>query len=83
MIRVPHDLREEFPQEASLIERLRKSNYQFRRLTERYDEVNRKINLIESEETPTTDDVLERFKKRRLKLKDDIAAILAKMQHRM
>jgi hypothetical protein len=30
MIRVPHDLREEFPQEASLIERLRKSNYRFK-----------------------------------------------------
>jgi uncharacterized protein YdcH (DUF465 family) len=83
MIRVPHDLQDEFPQEASLIERMRKSKYPFRRLAERYDEVNRKIYLIESEEEPTTDEVLERFKKRRLKLKDDIAAILAKLEHRM
>ena len=47
MMHVPHDLREEFPQEASLIERLIKDNYQFRRLAERYDEVNREIYRIE------------------------------------
>jgi uncharacterized protein YdcH (DUF465 family) len=83
MMRIPHDLREEFSDEAALIERLTKTNYQFRRLAERYDEVNRKIQRIESEEEPTTDEVLERFKKRRLKLKDEIAAFLAKLEHRM
>ena len=41
MTHVPHELREEFPQERSLIERLIKDNYQFRRLSECYDEVNR------------------------------------------
>jgi uncharacterized protein len=83
MMHVPHDLREEFPQEASLIERLIKDNYQFRRLAERYDEVNREIYRIESDEAPTTDEVLERLKKRRLKLKDEIAGILAKVERRM
>jgi hypothetical protein len=83
MIRVPHELQEEFPQEASLIERLTRSNYEFKRLAARYDEVNRKIYRIESEEAPTTDEVLERLKKRRLKLKDDIAAFLARVEHRM
>jgi uncharacterized protein len=83
MMRIPHDLREEFPQETALIERLTKNNYEFRRLAERYDEVNRKIHRIESEEEPTTDEVLERLKKRRLKLKDEIAAVLAKLEHRM
>ena len=83
MMHVPHDLREEFPQETSLIERLIKGNYQFRRLAERYDEVNREIYRIESEEAPTTDEVLERLKKRRLKLKDEIAGILAKVERRM
>ena len=39
MIRVPHDLHEEFPQERSLIERLRRTDYHFKRLAERYDEV--------------------------------------------
>ena len=37
----------EFPQERSLIERLIKDNYQFRRLSECYDEVNREIHRIE------------------------------------
>ena len=83
MMHVPHELREEFPHERSLIERLIKDNYQFRRLSERYDEVNREIHRIESEEAPTTDEVLERLKKRRLKLKDEIAGILAKLERRM
>jgi uncharacterized protein YdcH (DUF465 family) len=83
MTRIPHDLPEEFPRETALIERLTKNNYEFRRLAERYDEVNRKIHRIESEEEPTTDEVLERLKKRRLKLKDEIAAVLAKLEHRM
>lgn len=83
MMRIPHELPEEFPQEASLIERLTRSNHQFSKLAARYDEVNRQIHRIESEEEPTTDEVLERLKKRRLKLKDEIAAILTKLEHRM
>jgi uncharacterized protein len=83
MVRIPHDLREEFPQEAALIERLTRNDYQFKRLAERYDEVNRKIYRIETEEEPTTDQVLECLKKRRLKLKDDVAVILTKLERRM
>lgn len=83
MICIPHGLQEEFPEEARFIERLTRTNYQFRRLATRYDEVNRKIYRIESEEEPTTDEVLERLKKRRFKLKDEIAAILAKLERRM
>ena len=80
---IPHELREEFPQEISLIERIIRTNYEFRRLAERYDEVNRNIYRIESGEEPTTDEVLARLKKWRLKLKDEIAAILTKLEHRM
>jgi uncharacterized protein YdcH (DUF465 family) len=82
-MRIPHELQDEFPAEVPFIERLAQSNYQFRRLTIRYNEVNRKIHLIESEEEPTTDEVLERLKKRRLKLKDDIAAMLMQLERRM
>ena len=80
---IPHELRDEFPQEISLIERMMRTNYEFRRLAACYDEVNRNIYRIESEEEPTTDEVLERLKKQRLKLKDEIAAILTKLEHRM
>jgi len=80
---IPHELPEEFAAEASLIGRLRTTNYEFRRLASRYDEVNHSIHRIESEEEPTDDAVLERLKKQRLKLKDEIAAFLTKVERRM
>jgi Protein of unknown function (DUF465) len=46
-------------------------------------EVNRNIYRIESGEEPTTDEVLARLKKWRLKLKDEIAAILTKLENLM
>ena len=79
---IPHELKDEFPQQASFIDGLKKSNYEFRRLADHYDTVNLQIFKIESEE-PTTDEVLERLKKQRLKLKDEIAAIFSKFERRM
>lgn len=75
-MRIPHELEEEFPEHASLIERLKQTDYAFGRLAAAYDEVNRNIHRIESEE-PTTDEMLKNLKKRRLLLKDDIATTLA------
>jgi uncharacterized protein len=80
---IPHKLQDEFSGEASLIERLRKTNYEFRRLASRYEEVNRNIHRIESDEEPTADTVLEQLKKERLKLKDEIASFLTKIERRM
>jgi len=80
---IPHELHDEFPGEALFIERLIKSNYEFGQLATHYDELNRQIYRIESEEEPTADEVLERLKKQRLKLKDDIAALLVKLERRM
>jgi uncharacterized protein YdcH (DUF465 family) len=80
---IPHELGEEFPDQAPLIERLAKSNYEFGRLAAAYDEVNRHIWRIESEDEPTSDEVLEKLKKRRLLLKDDIATRLSRAQRRM
>jgi len=83
MFSIPHELREEFPHEAEFIERLVRTNHEFKRLATQYGEVNRTIYRIESDEEPTTDEVLERLKKQRLKLKDEIAAILTKYERRM
>lgn len=83
MTRIPHELQDEFSEDASLIDRLVRTDYEFRRLATRYDEVNRQIYQIESEEDPTTDDVLERLKKRRLKLKDEVADVIGKLKGRM
>jgi len=82
-MRIPHELRDEFSDDASLIERLTRTDHEFRRLSERYAEVDGHIHRIESEEEPTADEVLERLKKERLKLKDDIATILARLKRRM
>ena len=54
---------DEFPGEALFIARLTKSNYEFGQLAARYDEVNRQIHRIESEEESTADEVLEGLKK--------------------
>jgi uncharacterized protein YdcH (DUF465 family) len=83
MMHIPHELQDEFSQDASLIDRLVRTDREFEQLATRYDEVNRQIYLIESEEEPTTDDVLERLKKQRLKLKDEIAEALSNLKHRM
>lgn len=83
MIRIPHGLHEEFATASTAVDRLIKTDHDFRQIAERYDEVNRAIYRIESEEEPTSDEVLERLKKQRLKLKDEVAAILAKRERRM
>jgi uncharacterized protein YdcH (DUF465 family) len=82
-MRIPHELQDEFPDQAPLIERLTKRNYEFARLAAAYEDVNRRIWRIESEDEPTADDVLEKLKKRRLLLKDDIATLLTKERRRM
>ncbi len=63
-MRFPHDLQEEFPDLNGLIERLIKTNYEFGPLAAAYDEVNGHIWRVESEEEPTTDEALEKLKKR-------------------
>ena len=82
-MRIPHELRDEFPGQRLLIERLTNTNYEFGQLVAAYDEVNRHIWRIESEDESTADEVLERLKKQRLKLKDDIAGMLTKSERRM
>ena len=59
-MRFPHELQEEFPDLQGLIERLIKTNYEFGRLAAAYDEVNRHICRIESEDEATTDEMLEK-----------------------
>ncbi len=76
MTHVPHGLHEEFPQAAAAISRLKISDAHFARLAETYEHVNREIHRVEAEIEPASDEALEELKKRRLKLKDEIAAML-------
>jgi len=79
MLRIPHELREEFPEAVTVIDGLIEADHDFARLAADYDEINRAIYQIESEEEPTSDERLEELKRQRLNLKDKIAGILAKV----
>lgn len=71
-----HDLRHEFPEFVDRIHDLKTSNDEFRALFDQYHELDREIRRMEEEIEPTSDDVLEEKKKLRLKLKDDLYAML-------
>ena len=76
MMRIAHALAEEFSEHAALIAELRKTDHDFGRMAADYEEVNAAIFRIESGEEPTSDEVLEELKKRRIVLKDRINARL-------
>jgi uncharacterized protein len=76
MTHVPHGLHEEFPNAAAAISRLKIGDAHFARLAEGYETVNREIHRIESEIEAVSDEVLEDLKKKRIRLKDEIAAML-------
>lgn len=78
MSHVPHELHEEFPEHGGKLHELKLKDAHFARLADTYHEVNREIHRIETNVTPASDETLEGLKKQRLKLKDDIAAMLAK-----
>ncbi|MFQ5562516.1 MAG: YdcH family protein [Parvularculaceae bacterium] len=73
-----HDLPEEFPQDADRLQALKDSDPHFARLAEEYNEVNGEILRIETEEEAASDERLVDLRKRRLHIKDEIAAVLAK-----
>lgn len=76
MTHVPHGLHDEFPQAAAAISKLKISDAHFARITDRYEHLNREIHRVETNIEPASDDHLEQLKKERLKLKDEIAAML-------
>ena len=77
MSHVPHELAEEFPEAAEKIHALKTSNAHFARLAETYHEVNREIHRIETRIEPTSDEVEQELRRKRLHLKDEIAAMIA------
>lgn len=76
MSHVPHELTEEFPDAAEKIHELKLSDARFVRLADAYHEVNREIHRIEAEIETTSDAYTEEQKKKRLALKDELAAFL-------
>ena len=72
IMRIPHELQDEFPDETVLITRPTETNYLFRRLAGRYDEINRQVRISSRRKTRPRTRPSKRLNKRRLKLKDQI-----------
>ena len=71
-----HDLHHEFPEYNDAIHVLKTGNHHFARLFDEYHRLNKDIWRIEENDEPVTDEALEDMKKLRLKLKDELHAML-------
>ncbi|MEM9637893.1 MAG: YdcH family protein [Pseudomonadota bacterium] len=78
MSHTPHELAEEFPEDAERISALKATDARFAKLSEAYHEVNRAIHRAETNVAPTDDFHVQEMRKERLRLKDEIAACLAR-----
>ena len=77
MSHTPNQLDEDFPDMAERIHELKTTDNHFARLVEEYHELNREIHRIETRVEPASADVEEELKRRRVRLKDEIAQMLA------
>jgi uncharacterized protein YdcH (DUF465 family) len=77
MSHLPHSLAEEFPRDAERIRALSLSNAHFHKLEARYHEVNRAIHRAEANIEPIGDAVEVEMRRERMRLKDEIARMLA------
>lgn len=78
MSHTPHELTEDFPELAEKISELKQSDTHFAKLYDAYHEVNRQVHRAETDVEPTGDDEMEAMRKERMKLKDELYAILTK-----
>lgn len=78
MSHTPHELLAEFPEHAFKIQKLKTTEPHFARLYEEYHEINRAIHRAETDIEPTDDANMETMRKKRLKLKDELYAMLSK-----
>lgn len=79
MSNTPHELAEEFPNDIDKIHALKGTDSHFARLMESYHDVNRAVHRAESGVEPVDDFTDQKMRKERMALKDQIAAILAKV----
>jgi uncharacterized protein YdcH (DUF465 family) len=77
----PHDLEHDFPNMRQTIASLRESNPDFAALVARYEELNGRIVELERSDVPMGDLAFEELKKERLRLKDEVYAILSSHKH--
>ena len=73
----PHELDEMFPQAKAALHELKTHNAHFARLADEYHQINRAIHRMETNVEPTSDEVMEIERKKRLHLLDQISAMIA------
>ena len=73
-----HDLVHELPEYKDQIHTLKTSNTHFRKLFDEYHELTKSIENMENEVTPVPTTEEEAAKLKRLQLKDEMVAMLAK-----
>ena len=78
MTHTPHELAEEFPQHAQKIHELKLNDAHFVKLSDEYHTINRAIHRAETGVEPVADHTESDMRKRRMILKDEIAAILSR-----
>ena len=76
MAHTPHELAEDFPGEHEKIARLKAEDAHFAKLVDAYHEVNRAVQRAETDVEPTDDIHMTDMRKKRMQLKDEIAARL-------
>ena len=77
MSHVPHELAEEFPDQIDKIHELKAGNAHFAKLSEKYHVLNREIHRVETGVEPTSATHETELRKKRVALKDEIAAIIS------
>ena len=73
-----HDLIHEFPELREKIHELKISNNHFRRLFDDYHSSDHDVHRVESGVEPTSDEVLNEMRRKRLALKDELYRLLTK-----
>ena len=71
-----HGLINEFPEYKQRIHDLKMNDRHFDRLLEKYETIDKEVFRIEEQIENTTDDYLEELKFKRLRLKDELYAML-------
>jgi len=78
MTHTPHELAADFPEHAEKIHDLKMNDAHFTRLADEYHAVNREIHRLETGVEAASQFREEELRKTRMRMKDEIAAILAK-----
>ena len=71
-----HDLHHDFPDMSDKIRELKMNDRHFSRLFDEYHQLDKEVRKIEDDVTPTSDNILDGLRMRRVHLKDNLASML-------